>query len=143
MPTISDYMKDHHKFCDDLFIQAESAMEKEQWDEASEKWKLSSQEIEMHFQREESILFPEFEALTGMTGGPTQMMRMEHQQIREIMAEMTKNCENKDKTNYLGLSETLMVTMQQHNMKEEQILYPMIDNAIPGKDEIINKMTDL
>ena len=142
MPTISEYMTDHHKHCDDLFIQAESAMEKELWDEAGKKWQACMSEIETHFQREETILFPEFEAISGMTGGPTQMMRMEHQQIRDIMKEMSKNCEEKDKTNYLGLSETLMVTMQQHNMKEEQILYPMIDGAIAGKDEIINKMID-
>jgi len=142
MPTISEYMTDHHKSCDDLFIQAESAVEKEQWDEAAKKWQLCAQEIDTHFQREETILFPEFETLSGMTGGPTQMMRMEHKQIRDTMSAMTKSCEEKNKVNYLGLSETLMVTMQQHNMKEEQILYPMIDGAIAAKDEIINKMID-
>ncbi|MFK5891739.1 MAG: hemerythrin domain-containing protein [Pseudomonadota bacterium] len=140
MLEISDFMTEHHKFCDDLFIQGESAVEKEQWDEASKKWYLFADELEKHFQREETILFPEFETLTGMTQGPTEMMRIEHQQIREIVKEISKSCENKDKINYLGLAETLMVTMQQHNMKEEQILYPMIENTILNKDEIINDM---
>jgi iron-sulfur cluster repair protein YtfE (RIC family) len=142
MLKISDFMTDHHKYCDDLFIQAESAVEKEQWNEASKKWHLFIDELESHFQREERILFPEFEALTGMSEGPTQMMCIEHQQMREIIKEITYSCENKDKINYLGLSETLMVTMQQHNMKEEQILYPMIENTIVNKSEIINKMEE-
>ena len=37
--------------------------------------------------------------------------------------------ENRDKENYLGLSETLMMLMQQHNMKEEQVLYRMMDQV--------------
>ncbi|MFK5984167.1 MAG: hemerythrin domain-containing protein [Pseudomonadota bacterium] len=142
MPTISEFMTDHHKACDDLFIQAESSVEKEQWDEASSTWLLCVAEIEKHFHREEDILFPEFEAITGMTQGPTQMMRIEHQQIRDLMAEISKACKNQNKNSFLGLSETLMVTMQQHNMKEEQILYPMIDGAITSKDDTINNMID-
>ncbi len=141
--TLSNFMTEHHKYCDDLFIQAETAVEREQWDEAESAWSKSANEIEKHFQREEQILFPEFENLTGMMQGPTQMMRIEHQQIRDLMGEITKSCEKQNKTSFLGLSETLMVTMQQHNMKEEQILYPMIDSAIAMKDEIIHKMTAL
>ena len=140
MTAINEFMTAHHKHCDELFIQAEAAVEKELWDEASEKWKLFSAELEKHFQREEGVLFPEFESATGMTAGPTQMMRMEHQQMRAIVMEMDNSCENKDKLGYMGLSETLMVTMQQHNMKEEQILYPMTDNSIADADGIINEM---
>jgi len=30
---------------------------------------------------------------------------------------------------FLGLAETLMLLMQQHNMKEEQVLYRMMDQV--------------
>ena len=75
-----------------------------------------------------------------MTQGPTQMMRIDHQQIRGLFQAISDAVTNQDKVNYLGLSETLMVTMQQHNMKEEQILYPMIDSTISTQDELINEM---
>ena len=140
MSTINEFMTTHHKHCDELFIQAEAAVEKGNWDEAQEKWQLFKNELEKHFQREELILFPEFEHTTGMVAGPTQMMRMEHQQIRAIMMEMDNCGQTKDKSGYLGLSETLMVTIQQHNMKEEQILYPMTDNAIHNSDAIVVEM---
>jgi len=140
MTAINEFMTAHHKHCDELFIQAESAVEKEQWEEAEQKWHLFKEELEKHFQREEGVLFPEFESVTGMTAGPTQMMRMEHQQMRAILMEMDNNCQSHDKLGYLGLSETLMITMQQHNMKEEQILYPMTDSSISNPDDIINEM---
>jgi iron-sulfur cluster repair protein YtfE (RIC family) len=140
MSTISEFMTNHHKQCDELFVDAESAVDKEQWDVVADKWPLCHNEIETHFRREEEVLFPKFESVTGMTGGPTQMMRIEHQQIRELFKEMDKAVKAKDKVNYMGLSETLMVTMQQHNMKEEQILYPMIDGAITSQDELIDTM---
>ena len=31
---------------------------------------------------------------------------------------------------YLGMSETLLFYMQQHNLKEEHVLYPMSDQAL-------------
>ena len=33
----------------------------------------------------------------------------------------------RDESEYSGFSETLLIMMQQHNMKEENILYPMCD----------------
>ncbi len=37
-----------------------------------------------HFDMEEKVMFPTFEEKTGMTGGPTQMMRME-QALEQLM----------------------------------------------------------
>jgi iron-sulfur cluster repair protein YtfE (RIC family) len=44
--------------------------------------------MEQHFQKEEEVLFPAFEQSTGNTMGPTRVMRLEHQQMREALAEM-------------------------------------------------------
>ncbi len=63
-----------------------------------------------------------------MQGGPTQMMRMEHAQMLQVLEQMKDDIINKDKEHFFGLSETLMMLMQQHNMKEEQMLYRMADN---------------
>ncbi len=37
---------------------------------------------------------------------------------------------NQDTGRYLGFSETLLIMMQQHNLKEESILYPMADSVL-------------
>jgi len=133
-------MTAHHKECDDLFAKAEETVANGDWEKGTSQWNEFSAELEKHFTREEEILFPEFEEVTGMTGGPTQMMRMEHEQMRLLVKEIDKAATAKDTDQFLGLTETLMITMQQHNMKEEQMLYPMTDQSLPGVHEIIERM---
>ena len=134
-------MAAHHKACDEMFSDAEAAFAKAEWDKGSVLWGLFSTELEKHFSREEDLLFPRFEAATGMMGGPTQMMRMEHEQMRALLQDLDAAINNKDQDEFLALSETLMMTMQQHNLKEEQILYPMIDQALPEAVEMIEAMS--
>ncbi len=139
--TINSFMAAHHKECDELFAQAEQAVSEGDWEGGLSRWQAFANELEKHFTREEQILFPEFEQATGMTGGPTQMMRMEHEQMRSLVNEINKAASAHDMDQFLGLSESLMVTMQQHNMKEEQILYPMTDQSLTNTQEIIERMS--
>ena len=141
--TINAFMANHHKQCDTQFAQAEEAVANGDWQQGSLLWDQFAQELEKHFEREESILFPEFESASGMSGGPTQMMRMEHEQMRTLVEEINKATRNKEKDQFLALSETLMVTMQQHNMKEEQMLYPMIDQVLPDAAGVIDRINEL
>ena len=141
MTTINLFMAAHHKECDDLFASSEASIAGGDWDKGIAQWQDFAAELETHFAREESILFPQFEAATGSMGGPTQMMRMEHEQMRSLVNEINKAADSKDAEQFLGLSETLMITMQQHNMKEEQMLYPMIDHSMPDSAEIIEQMS--
>lgn len=62
--------------------------------------------------------------------GPTQMMRSEHSQMRQLFDDMATALAQQDKDECLGLAETLMMVMQQHNMKEEQMLYPMTEQVL-------------
>ena len=97
-----------------------------------------------HFDMEEKIMFPSFEAKTGMQGGPTQIMRMEHSQMLQVLEQMKNDVEKKDKEHFFGLSETLMMLMQQHNMKEEQMLYRMADQHLSEDSEnVITQMKEL
>jgi iron-sulfur cluster repair protein YtfE (RIC family) len=49
----------------------------------------------------------------------------------------------RDADSFLGLAETLMILTQQHNMKEEQILYPMSDRVLADPDTLIEQMKKL
>jgi hemerythrin-like domain-containing protein len=94
-----------------------------------------------HFAMEEAVLFPAFEARTGMSMGPTQVMRSEHEQMRGLIRDMAQALAGSDQDNYLGQSETLNMLMQQHNLKEENMLYPMSDQVLaPDRDQLIQSM---
>ncbi|HYC43602.1 MAG TPA: hemerythrin domain-containing protein [Noviherbaspirillum sp.] len=137
METISRHMGTDHKRCDDFFAQAETAVAATLWTNAELALNAFCEALEQHFAMEEQVLFPEFEEAVGSREGPTAVMRMEHRQMREILADLNDCIAKRDADGFLGYSETLNTLMQQHNMKEEGILYPMTDRVLNGRQESI------
>jgi len=140
MTSIPEFMTNKHRECDEFFSEAEAAVAKGDWSLALAKWQNFALELTKHFSQEEEVLFPKFEQATGMTSGPTQVMRMEHQQMRSLVQDLDNALAAKEKDEYLGLSETLMVLMQQHNMKEEMMLYPMMEQNLVDGGQIIEQI---
>lgn len=130
MTALTAPLVDHHRTCDDLYATAEAAAHAGRWDECGLAFRRFRAEMEAHFSAEEEALFPVFEQATGMAGGPTRVMRIEHAQMRELMAEMAAGLDGQDLNRFAGEGETLLVLMQQHNMKEQNILYPMCDRSL-------------
>lgn len=130
MNNIRDFMAGDHRRCDDVFVDVEQARNAGEWDRATAAYTQFQNAVLQHFAAEESLLFPAFEQKTGMTMGPTQVMRGEHVQMRELMDAASASLAAKDANDYSGNAETLLVMMQQHNMKEENMLYPMCDQHL-------------
>ncbi len=135
MISIQQVMTADHKRCDELYVIAEQSVANNDWDMAQTQVSEFIENLLAHFHHEENILFPAFEDATGMRHGPTQMMRHEHDQMKLLAAELKSALESRNQDRFLGVSETLMIFMQQHNMKEEQILYPMIDSDCADRAE--------
>ena len=140
MSTIPDFMTVKHRECDDIFIQAESAVAKKDWPLAAQKLQAFETLLLSHLAVEEDILFPKFEEATGMTSGPTQVMRMEHEQMRSLLSDLRSALSKQDKETFLGLSETFIVLIQQHNMKEEMMLYPMAQQHIIAPEACLQSL---
>jgi len=144
MHTILEFLGNDHRVCDDLFASAEAAVAKNSWDSARDLHDRFQAAMAHHFAMEEDVLFPAFEARTGNSMGPTQVMRMEHTQMRSLMQDMASAVATSNQSNFLGLSETLNMLMQQHNLKEENMLYPMSDRVLGDeRDGLIRSMETL
>ncbi len=130
--TLSRFLTHEHSLCDDLFAEAENAVGDADWPQASAAFQAFIAEMQRHFGHEEEVLFPAFEDQTGMRGGPTQVMRDEHLQMNGVFTVLGDALARKDADAYLGNSETLLMLMRQHNLKEENILYPMAEQALAG-----------
>lgn len=130
MQLISDYMNKDHRHCDAAFARAEDRAAARDWTGLARDGGTFLREIERHIGLEEDLLFPAFEDKTGMTSGPTETMRAEHEQMRGMFAQMRAAIEAKDAEQYLGIAQTLLSLLQQHNMKEESMMYPMLDQSL-------------
>lgn len=86
--------------------------------------------LERHMGCEEEILFPLFEARTGMRDGePTAVMRWEHGQIKGYLEQIDVALVQQWPApimDVLALEDLLM----QHKHKEETVLYPALDSML-------------
>ncbi|MBI5496035.1 MAG: hemerythrin domain-containing protein [Deltaproteobacteria bacterium] len=142
MGMLADMFAGHHKECDDLFAAAEAAAQDGAWDKAAPLWERYAAAMERHLSTEEGVLFPAFEDASGMRGGPTQVMRMEHTQMRGLLQQAGQAVAARDADGFGGACETLNILMQQHNMKEENILYPMCDRAVGSNAALVQQLRE-
>jgi hemerythrin-like domain-containing protein len=137
MNEIQTFMLSDHRRCDALFTAAEREVAVAAWDRAKHAFIGFQQVMQQHFSAEEEVLFPAFERKTGMTMGPTQVMRDEHVQMNDLMTAAYQSLLAKDADDYAGNTETLLIMMQQHNMKEEHVLYPMCDQHLADLADVL------
>ena len=130
--TIKEYLGGDHRDCDELFATIEGDFKR-----AKTGFEAVEAAYERHFVMEEAVFFPVFEERTGMSCGPTQMMRSEHAQMRELLEKMRGAIAHDDKRQFETIAETFIFLVQQHNSKEETILYTMGDRVLGAEAEAI------
>lgn len=137
MTPLSAQLTGLHRKCDQVFAQAEEAAAEGDLRRTLPLFEDFARLLEAHLRDEEETVFPAFEQATGMTMGPTQMMRIEHGQMRAIATKLKEALDSKNLDDFLGYAENLHLLIQQHNMKEEQILYRMIDQHLGDETAVI------
>ncbi|MDP2305673.1 MAG: hemerythrin domain-containing protein [Pseudomonadota bacterium] len=121
-----------HRDIDAVWAEVESAPDLAGAVDAARRFDAA---LRRHLDWEEQVLFPAFEDATGHHGfGPTEVMRGEHAHMRAILDEMARCAAEEERTALEEQGDTLMMLIQQHNAKEEGMLYPMANQVLgdPG-----------
>ena len=127
--SIQSYYEHDHDRLDGL-LERFRELKRSNFPEAKKNFRDFLIGLKRHIAWEEEILFPMFEDKTGMHGqGPTEAMRMEHRQIKEILEAIHDKvrAQNPDCDAEV---EALLGVLKPHNDKEEGILYPAIDQHL-------------
>ncbi len=101
--------------------------------------------LQRHIVWEEDVLFPKWEENSGMAeGGPTQVMRTEHRMIGDCLEAIHQKVQAQDPESDQD-EQRLLDILKSHNMKEERILYPSIDQVISDQErtELYRAMEDI
>lgn len=130
--TITAYFAADHDRLDSLLNQYSQIKHK---DVAAAKpfFRAFFKGLKKHIVWEEDVLFPFFEQATGIQSGPTEVMRYEHRQIGEIINRFHEKVRNAD-SNTDPEEQDLLAILKPHNDKEENILYPAIDQHATVED---------
>jgi iron-sulfur cluster repair protein YtfE (RIC family) len=131
--TISAFYEQDHDRLDELF-KAFQKMKRSDFPKAKEAFKAFKFGLQRHIVWEEDVLFPLWEEKTGMSeGGPTFVMRAEHrqigQQLEAIHGKVAEQNPDSDQE-----EQALLDLLGSHNMKEERVLYPAIDQLTSAEE---------
>jgi regulator of cell morphogenesis and NO signaling len=131
--TISEFYEQDHDRLDELFKTFQK-LKRSDFAKAKEAFKAFKFGLQRHIVWEEGVLFPLWEEKTGMSeGGPTFVMRAEHrqigQQLEAIHGKVADQNPDSDQE-----EQALLDLLGSHNMKEERVLYPAIDQLTSAEE---------
>lgn len=137
--VISDFFQQDHEKLDSLFF--EFQRNRQDIEQAIILFSNFKTGLIKHINWEERLLFPSVEQAAGFTAhaGPTAVMRMEHMQIKDCLSLIEQSLRKSANTSQLETQ--LMAILASHNMKEENVLYPMSDQRIAADmaQDIVNQ----
>jgi iron-sulfur cluster repair protein YtfE (RIC family) len=134
MDTVTGYLSWDHDRLDALLEKATRHVWDGEWVDAGRVFGEFETGLEGHIRVEEEVLFPLFEARTGIEGGPTAVMRQEHREIRQAVALMRKGVDAETALAFEEGLTFLRSVLPDHDAKEEHVLYPTVDRVLAPKE---------
>lgn len=138
MSGVAESLSQHHRYCDRFFETALDAAGRSDWGTFTSKIAALKDALEQHIAFEEQELFPAFEEASGMHAGPTEVMRMEHIEMRDLLDALAAAQPRVDPEGCRAELEHLRALLQAHNVKEEAVLYPACDQLLGARDDLIS-----
>jgi len=142
--TISTFYEQDHDRLDELFKTFQQ-LKRSDFAKAKEAFKDFKFGLQRHIVWEEDLLFPLWEEKTGMSeGGPTFVMRAEHrrigQQLEAIHNKVAEQNPDSDQE-----EQALLDLLGSHNMKEERVLYPSMDQvtSVEERETVFRNMKNI
>ena len=127
-----------HRDCDQALEDLEACLPNNpDWEVAVGAFARLDAALQGNFSAEEDRLFPAFEQAAGSACGPTAMMRHEHGEVRALLENAREWLQLRDANALAAELDTLVVLLQQHNLKEENVLFPMCRARVPGLDGLL------
>jgi hemerythrin-like domain-containing protein len=141
--TVSEYLNHDHRRLDALLDRVLFAVRETALSEASRHLAEFASGLERHIDLEERVLFPAFEAKTGMRVGPTAVMRIEHADLRCCLVELDDALCANSRERALEALDALVDALVPHNEKEERVLYPMIERVLGSAQASADLVRDM
>src|SRR5210317_672219 len=86
---LTEFFEQDHRDCDARWVDVEELLDTADIEAARSAWQKYDTAMTRHLAMEEEVLFPAFDAKSGMAGGgPVAVMKMEHQQMRGLLEQI-------------------------------------------------------
>jgi uncharacterized protein (DUF2249 family)/hemerythrin superfamily protein len=136
--SVNEYLGGDHRRLDQALADVMQFFDARNWRLARERFSEFTCGLNRHIDAEERVLFPRYEELDRANRGPTRVMRAEHIAIRELMDEVESALLAEDDKRASQWLQALAGDLESHNVKEESVLYPAVDQGVGSEDELDN-----
>jgi hemerythrin-like domain-containing protein len=94
--SIDEFLTQDHLACDQSFAVMEDLIAHMECKKGHDTFILFANRLLYHFDREEKVLFPTFEARSQIVDGPTKQMKQEHDSMRQLLKSLNQAIIDKD-----------------------------------------------
>lgn len=130
--SVTGYLVWDHRRMEKLLDQTLAAAVSARWEDAQLHAAQYATALRRHADLEDEVLFPAYESACGGFGdGPTAHMRTEHVEVRAGIDKLLRAVSARDASAVRDADETLRRVAIEHHAKEEEILFPSIDETFP------------
>jgi iron-sulfur cluster repair protein YtfE (RIC family) len=128
--SVTAYLGWDHDRLGESLRSVSAAVGRGAFEEAASRYEDFELGLLRHLRIEEELIFPVFEARSGIVNGPTGVMRDEHRQARIGLTLMRQGLKRGDGGVYDDGRRFFESVLHDHNAKEEHILYPTLDSLL-------------
>lgn len=130
MQTITECLKADHLRLDRLLDETFETVARGDLRGARVRFPEFARHLRDHMRFEEEFMFPIVERTICAAEGPICVMRRDHREIEDRLAGMQAALYLGDLAALRAEHEALVMTLENHNGREERVLYPAIDRVL-------------
>lgn len=137
MDSVTTYLAADHDRLDAILVEVCHEIEGGRAAAASARFGDFHRGLRRHIRIEEELVFPFFDLRSGMSGGPTAVMREEHRAIEQALVRMDAALVAGDDEAFRAGVVELRQVLGDHNEREERVLYPMTDRMLSDSERVV------
>jgi len=127
---VSTFIARCHQGCEQQLGALEASIKSGDWPLIRSTLGRFAEAMNRHFRIEENSLFPALERINPQWTVPTEVMRHERAQIRELLDAIDQTAGHRDGRRLADLTTSLCSTVRLHQRKEEDVLFRLADLAL-------------
>jgi hemerythrin-like domain-containing protein len=131
---LTQFLRRDHGRIDQLFDDLRAMIDDGELERAEHHYGDAADALRRHIRIEEEVLFPAFETHTGIMG-PTRVMCFEHRKIEDWLDELKQSLARLHRAEASSALGELLRILEQHNVKEESVLYPRAEAALSPEEQ--------
>jgi uncharacterized protein (DUF2249 family) len=133
--TVSEYLCWDHRRLESILADTMGLARALEWNDARARMHEYAVGLRHHADIEDAILFPAYDEATGrLPDGPTVLMLAEHRDVRFGIDALERAIGRGDLAGTEDALGVLLEVTEQHHAKEEEILFPGIDECLLPED---------